>query len=77
MGNFALVAGHDAHRGRFADDAEVRKADRAVERPDHLGDPDAARLLVVGKGQLERLRERAARGFGHRPDGGGGEALHV
>src|SRR3546814_19839874 len=44
---------------------------------DHPADTGAADLLVVGKGDVDRLLERPRLEFGHQRQRGGEEGLHV
>src|SRR5439155_21810155 len=50
---------------------------RALEMRDHVAHADAADLLVVRDGEMNRPGELARRHVGHRRETAGDEALHV
>src|SRR3546814_3931340 len=60
----ALVAVDDAHVGRLADDHHLRRRKVLRNVVDHPADTGAADLLVVGKGDVDRLLERPRPEFG-------------
>ena len=51
----ALVADHHLHPGRLADDAADGFAARADKFGDHAAHADAADLLVIREGEMQRL----------------------
>ena len=73
----ALVAGGDAHFRRFADDAEGGAFRPRRQRLDHAAHADAADLLVIGEGEMQRAFQRAGGGEEGRPQAGRDETLHI
>ena len=57
----ALVAIDDAHRRRLADQHHARLDEAAAELGDHRAHAEAADLLVVGEGEMDRHGELALR----------------
>ncbi len=73
----ALVRRHRLHEGRFTDDAEPRLHRRVLQDVEQAAHADAADLLVIGKGEIDRRVQRSLHGaFGHG-EAAGDEALHV
>ncbi len=73
----SLVGADHPHFGGFANDAAKRTGpalDELVQQPAHA---DAADLLVVGEGEVNRSRELAGKDFGRHREHDGDEALHV
>src|SRR5829696_9549375 len=73
----ALVADDDAHAGRLADEAGLRLHLRTREPLHEAAHADAAHLLVIREGEVNRLLEPS---LGHARGGRethGEEAFHV
>src|SRR3546814_12501352 len=73
----ALVAVHDAHAGRLADDHQGRRRQILGDVAHHAADAGAADLLVVGERDVQRAAERLRLELRHQGEGGGEEGLNV
>ena len=73
----ALVTEHHVHRGRFADDADLRPHLEPGHRIHQPAGADAADLLVVGKREMDRRDQRSLAYDRQRRQRAGNEALHV
>ena len=63
--------------GRLADQHHARLDEAAAELGDHRAHAEAADLLVVGEGEVDRHRQLALLVVGHGGEHAGEEALHV
>ena len=73
----ALVRQDRPHLGRLADDAARRPGAERREALDQVRGAAAADLLVVGKGDMDRARQRHGEELGNHGEHAGEEALHV
>ena len=77
QGLLAFMRQNRLHLGRLPDDAARRPGAERGEALDHVTDAAAADLLVVGKGDMYRTRQRHAEEFRNHGEHAGEEALHV
>ena len=73
----ALVRADDAHAGRLADHAGHRLHRALAQLGDQPAHADAADLLVIGEGEMQRRLELRLRELGRHRQQHGDEALHV
>ena len=76
-GHLALVAQDRAHLRGLADEAGGGGGAELGQPGDHVAHADAADLLVVGQGEVDRPGERRTHHLGHERQQAGDEALHV
>ena len=74
---FGLVAGDDVHQGRLAHKAAQRLGGTRRQLRDHGPHADAAHLLVVGKGQMQRQAQAGRDHLRDQRQADRDEALHV
>jgi DNA topoisomerase VI subunit B len=73
----ALVADHDIHLGRLADEARDRPRRPRGDLRDHAAHAPATDLLVIGERQMQRLLQRRAEHVRHCRKAARHIALHV